>query len=145
MNIAPHQSKGFTLIELLVVIAIIGLLASVVLVSLNSARAKSRDAKRLADIRQIATAMELYFNEKATYPTGAADANVKAALVPNYISLFPTAPNPPDNCTAAQNTYTFNQISPTNPTSGYNFTFCLGQNTGSYSAGVRTLTQAGVQ
>jgi prepilin-type N-terminal cleavage/methylation domain-containing protein len=56
------NQKGFTLIELLVVIAIIGLLASVVLLALNSARAKSRDAKRVADVRQFSSAMELYFN-----------------------------------------------------------------------------------
>ena len=54
------MKKGFTLIELLVVIAIIGILASVVLASLNSARKKSRDARRVADIKQIQLALELY-------------------------------------------------------------------------------------
>ena len=53
------KNKGFTLIELLVVIAIIGLLASIVLVSLGPARARARDAKRISDIRQISLAMEL--------------------------------------------------------------------------------------
>ena len=59
---------GFTLIELLVVIAIIGLLASVVLVSLNGARIKGRDVKRVADLKQIRTALELYLSDNGQYP-----------------------------------------------------------------------------
>ncbi|MCF7833652.1 MAG: prepilin-type N-terminal cleavage/methylation domain-containing protein [Candidatus Pacebacteria bacterium] len=62
------HSKGFTLIELLVVVAIIGILSSVVLASLNSARAKARDARRLSDVTQIQKALELYFNENGKYP-----------------------------------------------------------------------------
>ncbi len=59
---------GFTLIELLVVIAIIGLLASVVFASLNSARSKARDAKRKADIRQLELAVLLYYDTNGTFP-----------------------------------------------------------------------------
>ncbi len=65
------HNKGFTLIELLVVIAIIGLLSTLAVVALNSARQRSRDAKRVADIRQIQTALELGFSELQIYPTAA--------------------------------------------------------------------------
>lgn len=61
------SSKGFTLIELLVVIAIIGLLSSIVLASLNTARAKARDAERKSDMKQISNALELYYNTYQTY------------------------------------------------------------------------------
>jgi len=60
--------RGFTLIELLVVVAIIGLLSSVMLASLNSAREKARDAKRLSDMHQMQVALELYYNTFGSYP-----------------------------------------------------------------------------
>ena len=63
-----RKAKGFTLIELLVVIAIIGLLSTLAVVALNSARQKARDAKRVADIKQVQTALELYFNDAEGYP-----------------------------------------------------------------------------
>ena len=75
------QSKGFTLIELLVVIAIIGLLSTLAVVSLNNARQKSRDAKRVSDIKQVQTALELFYADNNGYPVEAAanlgDANNK--------------------------------------------------------------------
>lgn len=63
------HTKGFTLIELLVVVAIIGILSSVVLTSLNGARAKGRDAQRITNLKQIQNALELYaLDHNGSYP-----------------------------------------------------------------------------
>jgi prepilin-type N-terminal cleavage/methylation domain-containing protein len=81
------HAKGFTLIELLVVIAIIGILSSVVLASLNQARAKSRDARRIADLKQIQTALELYYDANSSaYPVAL------SSLATQYIPTVPTDP-----------------------------------------------------
>lgn len=93
-----HSNKGFTLIELLVVIAIIGLLASVVLVSLNKARAKARDARRQSDLDSIKVALELYYDNHNSYPTGGFDtcsgvwSGTFAADLAPYMSKVPVDP-----------------------------------------------------
>jgi prepilin-type N-terminal cleavage/methylation domain-containing protein len=69
------KRKGFTLIELLVVIAIIGLLSTLSVVSLNSARGKAKDAARKSDMNAIAKAMELYNVEEGGYPLSFPDCN----------------------------------------------------------------------
>lgn len=65
----PVQKRtGFTLIELLVVVSIIGILATLVTANLNAARGRARDANRKSDIRNIQTALRLYYNDKLKYP-----------------------------------------------------------------------------
>ena len=92
------KTKGFTLIELLVVIAIIGILATIVLVSLNSARSKARDTRRISDLRQVALALEMYYDGASSYPAAAGGACTSATwtamgtAVAAYMSAVPTDP-----------------------------------------------------
>jgi prepilin-type N-terminal cleavage/methylation domain-containing protein len=79
-------NKGFTLIELLVVIAIIGLLSTIVVASLSTVRKKARDTKRVADVKSLQLALELYFDANRQY------AYSLAALAPTYIPSIPTDP-----------------------------------------------------
>jgi len=91
-RINMKSQRGFTLIELLVVIAIIGILSSVVLASLNTARTKARDARRVSDIKQLQIALELYYDSNGTYPSGVGNGDMDAlnVLVPTYIASLYT-------------------------------------------------------
>lgn len=80
------KRNGFTLIELLVVIAIIGILASIVLVSVNNARQKARDSKRVGDLQSVILALDQYIDANAVYPTAI------SALAPQYLSAAPADP-----------------------------------------------------
>ena len=87
--------KGFTLIELLVVIAIIGILSSVVLASLGSVRRKSRDTRRISDIKQLQIAIELYQDNVGGVPTQLDDASLVTAPN-NFIAAIPADPSSGD-------------------------------------------------
>lgn len=75
-----HVMRGFTLIELLVVIAIIGILSSVVLASLNTARSKGTDAKIQSEIRSVAVNAEIFYDTYGnTYGTTSASGTCTTA------------------------------------------------------------------
>lgn len=106
VSVRSKPVRGFTLIELLVVIAIIGVLSSVVLASLNAARAKANDSRRLSDMMQVRTALELFYDTNGRYPiqstwrgttpgcygTGSDPNTAIPGLVPTYIPVMPQDP-----------------------------------------------------
>ena len=133
MNKQNYSKNGFTLIELLVVISIIGVLSSFAVVSLNSARNKARDALRKADMTQMRTAINLYYDENNVYPIcgnwddNSADygASVQAgsscystvlamALTAGekpYLGQMPKDPKNPTNDPTLDSTYLYRYVS----------------------------------
>ncbi len=161
------QRKGFTLIELLVVIAIIGLLSTLAVVALTSARAKARDAKRLSDVKQLQTALELSFADKGgVYPTqatalalgtgtglvlcsdAAAGFQAGACTGSTFMGRVPRDPSITGAAAVCTATSTaacdYAYISGTNQTS-YSIRFFLEGASGSLVAGLSCATQDGIK
>ena len=80
-----NNQRGFTLIELLVVIAIISLLATLAVTSLNNARVKARDARRLGDIESIKKAMELKFSDNNNYAISCTGTRIMTCNMQPYL------------------------------------------------------------
>ncbi len=154
------NKKGFTLIELLVVIAIIGLLSTLAVVALTSARKKARDSKRVADMKQLQTAMEMVFSEKNSYDLegciapGALVSTCTMPLsdyLPNVANL--KDPSTATACTVAAGACTKGANDPScNYTlvedpdiDSYKFCFWLEADTGDLTAGANYVSQTGIK
>ncbi len=140
------KKKGFTLIELLVVIAIVGLLATLSVVALSNARERARDSRRVSDIKQIQTALELYFDAENKYPPQTEIASSTGDILTGsiasgditFMNPIPTAPTPVDgDCSSEANSYVYDSLSDTT----YTIEYCLGNDIGGIAAGEQTATQ----
>ncbi|PKM91225.1 hypothetical protein CVU82_04220 [Candidatus Falkowbacteria bacterium HGW-Falkowbacteria-1] len=137
--------KAFTLIELLVVIAIIGVLATLAVVALQQARQRARDSKRVADMKQVSTALEIFFNENNRYPTieeWNSGSIISFSTGENFMNIIPTAPTPADGgCSSASNTYFY---MPQNSGASYTVDFCIGKQISGMSEGTKQMTPGGI-
>jgi general secretion pathway protein G len=91
-----NPTRGFTLVELLVVIAIIGILVGTVVANVTSSRIKARDARRLSDMREVQSSLELYYGDCTEYPATLDVAANNGCVNPiNLGSYLPTIPTDP--------------------------------------------------
>jgi prepilin-type N-terminal cleavage/methylation domain-containing protein len=127
-----NTTKGFTIIELLVVIAIIGLLASVIIASLSTVQAKSRDARRMEDLKEISNALGLYSITNNRYPIAASETAligtdaVSIALTSGSDKSISAMPNDPIyDASITDYKYWYTSAS---PGSDYSIRFCLETN-----------------
>ena len=94
------KSKGFTLIELLIVIVLISIFSGFILGVINPSglRAKTRDSQRVADLKKVQSALELYYADNRKYPVGSNGVRISLALSSlvsgGYIPSLPTDPAP---------------------------------------------------
>lgn len=127
-----NKTKAFTLIELLVVIAIIGILATISVVSINNTRSRSRDSRRVSDIKQVHTALELYYDSANEYPDELIAGNALEHNGIIFLNRIPSAPTPADgNCDNDNNLYQYIKINP----SDYALYYCLGNSIGQLKEG----------
>lgn len=145
----------------MVVVAIMGLLAALAVIALNNARARARDARRISDIKQIQTALEMYYLDMNTYPDApAAPGVIEAKCLSSggnlsakescsgttYMSLTPSNPAPRDDGECPDTSYLYTAVASAegeNNTSYY-ITYCLGDDMGEVLAGEHEATPAGI-
>ena len=140
-----NHKKGFTLIELLVVVAIIGLLATLSVVAFNMARSKTRDTRRISDVKQIQTALAMYYADNNGYPatgdfvTGASLSSGSTT----YMNKLPAPPLPSNDgsCAVGITDYIYNSAN----TNTYTISYCLGGTTGDISGGYATATAGSIK
>jgi hypothetical protein len=121
---------------------------SIVAASSSSASGKSRDARRVSDMHQVQTALELFYNDNGRYPKSSEGLPVvsdggKNAKFSNYLFSVPVAPTPADgNCTDEKNKYVYEQL---DSGKSYRLNFCIGYDSGGLKAGVMEASPSGIQ
>lgn len=135
------NKSAFTLIELLVVIAIIGILSTLAIVALGDARVKARDAKRITDVKQIATALELYFIDNGSYPSAITSGESITDENMTYMAIVPSNPKPRNDGTCSNTNYVY---STQNNNTSYTIYFCLGGSVANVGSGNNQLTPPGI-
>lgn len=101
-----RAESGFTLVELLIVIVVIAILAAIAITAFAGVQAQARDTQRVADIDQIQSQLELYYTDKAKFPTNSDMTGTVAAVTGIFPGLGPDALEEPQDDTGDGNSFT---------------------------------------
>jgi type II secretory pathway pseudopilin PulG len=121
---------------ILVIIILLGLLT--VWLAFSSAQAAANNQQRIADVRQIQTALNIFFKANGFYPYGNSSPNG----FEQYLNHWPTPSSPTAGCFKKSDVYFYSSQSSGDD---YSVTFCLGAKTQGFGAGIHTLTSKGIQ
>ncbi|MHB9148429.1 MAG: LamG-like jellyroll fold domain-containing protein [Candidatus Amoebophilus sp.] len=115
--------------------------ATVATILISSARTKGRDSRRISDIKQIQTALDLYYANNNSYPTYATPGQAIADSNGTYLNIIPSNPAPYTDGNCPNNDYTYASQS---DRSAYTLNFCLGGSSGAAPAGVNVSSSSGI-
>lgn len=95
-RVARRRSKGFTLVEMMIVVAIIGIIAGIVAINYAHSKTNAQVSASEADLKQIATALELYYADTQEYPTkaGQVTTTLFGGSGNKYLTVTPISPGP---------------------------------------------------
>lgn len=131
---------GFTLIELMIVLGIIGIILSLTVISLGNVKTNSRDMKRVSDVKQIQTALEMYRANEGNYPAEIITGTSLSSASTTYLTIVPANPASSDPTLCIGSDYTY-----TNNVSSYTLEFCLEKNSGLLEGGNHCATPIGTR
>ncbi|MCX6792877.1 MAG: hypothetical protein NTY12_02530 [Candidatus Falkowbacteria bacterium] len=112
------------------------------IITFNNIRAKARDTKRVADVKQIATALELYYSDNNSYPVIITPGNSLASPDGStiYMAKIPSNPTPRTDGTCSNIDYGYTYLASIN---SYNISTCLGSPASNFNPGVVSYSPSG--
>ncbi len=136
-----RNTNGYSFIEMIIVVAIVSILATLVIVSVQSARISARDSRRVSDINEIRSALNLYYSKYNQYPTAITPGQALTVNSVIYLESVPHNPTPYTDNGCPDKDYDYSQIS-----SGLSYTlsFCLGYKQDTISAGSNIAIPEGI-
>lgn len=136
-----NKQLGFTLVELLTVGALLVVVMTLAIISFNRSRVQGRDTKRIHDIKEIQTALELYYNRNNYYPTLITSGQNFIENNITYLNLVPSNPEPKNDGNCGNNEYTYAAV---NNNNDYSINFCLGNKNSEATIGANALSKNGL-